>query len=217
MAWTRIPNAIRGPAISRINDALRPGERLVVTCRTREYREAIRPPDGVEVTLRAAVSVQLCSLDPGDVSRYLREDAGGPVMASRWDPVLTALGTGSPTGEALSTPLMVGLARLIYNPRPGDVAGNLRDPAELCSPAMADRESVERHLFDAYILAAYRQPDPARRWTAADAEAWLVFLARHLEAVGSPDFAWWQLCQARSAGRGVALAYGLALTAGSAA
>ena len=29
-----IPEGIRGPAISRINDALRPGERLVVTCRT---------------------------------------------------------------------------------------------------------------------------------------------------------------------------------------
>ena len=35
------------------------------------------------------------------------------------------------------TPLMVGLARAIYNPRPGELAGTLRDPAELCDPALA--------------------------------------------------------------------------------
>lgn len=38
-----IPEQVRGPAISRINDALRPGEPLVVTCRTQQYRDAARP------------------------------------------------------------------------------------------------------------------------------------------------------------------------------
>lgn len=51
---------------------------------------------------------------------------------------------------------MVGLARAIYNPRPGELAGTLRDPAELCNPALQDRMAVESLLFDAFIPAAYR-------------------------------------------------------------
>ena len=188
-----IPEEVRGPAISRINDALRPGEQVVVTCRTQQYRDAVRPQGGVEVTLRAAAAVQLRPLDADAVRGYLCDDAAGPVARARWDPVLAVLGTEAPAGQALSTPLMVGLARAIYNPRPGELAGTLRDPAELCSPALADRTAVESLLFDAFIPAAYRH-DPAGRWKAQDAEKWLVFLARHLEyTIGSPDLAWWQL------------------------
>ncbi len=191
-----IPDALRGPAISQINDALRPGERLVVTCRTGQYRDAVRPSVGREVTLRAAAAVQLCQLNAGDVSRYLREDAGGPVAAAHWDPVLAVLGTPAPAGQALVTPLMVSLARTIYNPRPGEQPGEQRDPAELCDPALTDRASVEWRLFDAFIPAAYR-PGTARRWTAEQAGPWLAFLARHLEhTIDSPDLAWWQLIRA---------------------
>ena len=60
---------------------------------------------------------------------------------------------------------MVGLARAIYNPRPGELAGALRDPAELCNPDLTDRAAVETLLFDAFIPAAYRH-DPAGRWKA---------------------------------------------------
>jgi hypothetical protein len=82
---------------------------------------------------------------------------------------------------------MVGLARAIYNPRPGELAGTLRDPAELCDPALGDQTEAESLLYDAFIPAAYRD-HPAGRWTARQAEPWLVFLARHLEqTIGSPD------------------------------
>ena len=188
-----IPDQVRGSAISRINDALRPGERVVVTCRSKEYRDAVRPPEGVEVTLRAAAAVQLRPLKADDVRDYLCDDAGGPVTKARWDPVLAVLGTGALAAQALSTPLMVSLARAIYNPRPGDLTGTLRDPAELCSPALADRRAVESLLFDAFIPAAYGH-DPVGRWKAQDAERWLVFLACHLElTIGNPFLAWWQL------------------------
>jgi len=116
------------------------------------------------------------------------------------------LGTETPAGRALATPLMVGLARVVYNPRAGELAGALRDPAELCSPALADRTAVESLLFDAFIPAAYRH-DTDRR-SKAQAEVWLVFLARHLEyAVGGPDLAWWQLPRAV---HGFTLAVGVA-------
>ena len=47
-----IPEQVRGRAIGRINDALRPGEQVVVTSRIRQYRDAVRPQEGNEVTLR---------------------------------------------------------------------------------------------------------------------------------------------------------------------
>jgi hypothetical protein len=191
-----IPEQVRGPAISRINDALQPGERLVLTCRTQQYRDAIRPQDGIEVTMRAAAAIQLRPLGPEAISSYLAADAGGPAMAARWAPVISVLGTAAPVGQVLTTPLMLGLARAIYNPRPGEYARELPDPAMLCSPVMANSTAIASHLLDAYIPAAYR-PGTVSRWTAHRAERWLTFLARHLEyTVISPDFAWWRLYQA---------------------
>jgi hypothetical protein len=189
-----IPEHVRGPAISRINDALRPGERVVVTCRTQQYRDAVRPPGGVGITLRAAAAVELRPLDADAVRSYLLEDAGGHTARVRWESVLDMLGTATPAGQALRTPLMVGLARAIYNPRPGELAGTLRDPAELLRPV--DQKAVESLLFDEFISAAYRPPIGGR-WKARQAQRWLVFLARHLEqTVGGPDLAWWQLRRA---------------------
>jgi hypothetical protein len=188
-----IPEQVRGPAISRINDALRPGEQFVMTCRTQQYRDNVMPQDGVGVTVRGAVAVQLRPLDAEAVRSYLCDDASGPVARARWDPVLPVLGTKTPAGQALSTPLMVSLARTIYNPRPGEIAGALRDPAELCDPALTDRAAVESMMFDAFIPAAYRHVS-AGRWKTKDVQRWLVFLARHLErTIGGPDLAWWQL------------------------
>ena len=186
-----MPDEERRIAIVRINDSLRPGERLVLTCRIRQYQDAIRSPEGAEVRLRGAAVVQLCPLDAVAVSSYLRRDAGGPAAEARWANVLTRLGTRSPIGLALTTPLMVGLARTIYNPRPGEQLEELRAPNELCDSGLTDRTAVETHLFQAFIPAAYRS---ARRWTARRAEPRLLFLAGHLEhKIGGPDLAWWQL------------------------
>ena len=191
-----IPEQARGPAISRINDALRPGGQMVVTCRTQQYRDAVRPAGGVEVTLRAATAVQLRPLDADVVRSYLCDDAAGPVTRARWAPVMVVLATDAPAGLALRTPLMVSLARAIYNPRPGELAGAPPDPAELCSPALADRAAVQSLLLGAFVPAAYRH-DPAGRWKAQDAERWLVFLACQLDGnYPRADLAWWRLRQA---------------------
>jgi len=213
-----IPGPARGRALASIIDALRPGVPLVVTCRDEQYRDVVRPPSGPSATLPGAAAIQLCPLDPVDVNSYLR-DTAGPGAEDRWDPVLAVLGTQTPVGQVLATPLMVGLARAIYSPRPGEYAGDLRDPAELCNTALADQAAVEALLFDAFIPAAYRSPI-ASRWRARQAETWLVFLARHLEgSIGSPDLAWWQLRRATSRpafGVAVLLAAVLALWLGAA-
>jgi hypothetical protein len=191
-----ISEEVRGSAISRINDALRPGEQVVVTCRTQQYRDVVRPKGGAEVTLRAAAAIQLRPLDADAVRSYLCDDAAGPVGKARWAPVLAVLGTEAPAGQALRTPLMVGLARAIYNPRPGELAGTLPNPADLCRPELINRTAVESLLFDAFIQAAYRN-NAASRWKARDVERWFVFLARHLEyTIKGPDLAWWQLPEA---------------------
>jgi hypothetical protein len=191
-----IPEGVRGSAISQINDLVRPGERLVVTCRSQQYRDAVRPKDGVGAALRAMAAVQLRPLDADSVRSYLCDDASGPAAKARWDPVFAVLGTEKPAGQALRTPLMVGLARAIYNPRPGELAGALRDPVELCSPTLANQTAVEFLLFDAFIPATYRR-DPVGRWKAQDAQKWLIFLARHLEyKIAGQDLAWWQIARA---------------------
>lgn len=191
-----IPEQVRGPAISHINEALRPGEQIVLTCRTQQFRDALNLKSGLEVTLRAAAAVQLHPLDADTVRHYLYDDATGTVAKARWKPVLDVLGTKAPVRQALSTPLMVGLARTIYNPRPGELPGTLRNPSELRSRALTDRAAVESLLLDAFIPAAYRHGTD-RGWEVQDAEGWLVFLARHLEHnIASPDLAWWQLPQA---------------------
>lgn len=191
-----IAKEVRGSAISRINDTLWPGAPVVVTSRRTEYRDAVRPEDGTEVTLRGAAVIELRPLEAQTVARYLCDDAAGPVGRARWEPVLAALGTRTPVGEALTTPLMAGLARSIYNPRPGEFAADLRNPEELLQPALIDRASVESLLFDAFIPAAYRYR-PSGRWNAQDVQRWLVFLARYLEhCIDSSDFEWWQLWKA---------------------
>jgi hypothetical protein len=210
-----IPETARPRAIARINNELKPGEQVVVTCRPEQYQAAVSPQNGPGVSLRAA-AIQLRTLEFDEVARYLRTHAG-TTAKSRWD-FLDTLGAESPARQALTTPLMAGLARAIYNPHPADPdnwnerVGYLRRPAELQD--FAAREAVEAHLFDAFIPAAYR-PRTGGRWTARHAETWLVFLARHLDRAtdGRPDLAWWQLWRAMPSsvfGWAVGLVVGLA-------
>ena len=220
MASTSLPEGTWSRAVTRLNDALIPRLGLVLASRTAAYRQAVTPADpaaGLPVRLWGAAGIILRPLAPDDVRAYLRRDAASPATAARWDPVLESLGTSAPVAQALTTPLLVGLARTVYNPRPGEHLGALPDPAELCDTAQfPTRVAIQEHLFDAFIPAAYRpHPDPARRcpWTPRQAEQWLVFIARHLEQNlhGRTDFAWWELYQAVS-GRILAIVGGVAST-----
>ena len=189
-----IPEQIRRLAIDKINNALRPGERLVVTCRSEQYRDAIRPKGGSELRpVEAAAAIELCPLDLAAAHEYLWHGAPGPETRARWDRLFNRLGKKAPVREALTTPLMVSLAHAVYNSSPAESSTARPDPFELRNRALTDRKAVESLLFDAFIPAAYRQY-PGGRWKAQDAEKWLVFLARHLERkVAGPDLAWWQL------------------------
>ncbi len=205
-----LPDPMVGRAITRLNSALPPGQGLVLASRTAAYRQATtdpapqgqgasRAPGLVPVRLWGAAAITLRPLAPVDVRGYLRRDAATPAMADRWELVLAALGTPTPVGQALASPLLVTLARTIYNPRPGEQPAILPDPAELCDQTrFPTPAAIQAHLFDAFIPAAYRpHPDPHRRgrWSAEQAGRWLGFLARHLhhDRDDTTDLAWWQL------------------------
>jgi len=165
-----MPGAPRALALTKINEVLRPGERIVVSSRLDEFREAVHSPLGSGRTLSGAAGIVLGALDPADIGRYLRQGEGRRTTA-RWDPVLAVLGTTAPIAHVLRTPLMTSFARTVYNPRPGEQTTSLPDPAELCDRGrLPTARHVERQLFDAFLPAAYREhPDPGRRsaWRTA--------------------------------------------------
>jgi NACHT domain len=200
-----LDKSVRGQAIVGINDALlNPDDGLIVSCRTEDYREAVNPDKATPVPLWGTAGVEVLDLNPDDVSTYLREGAGS--TADRWDLVLATLDDeNTPTGRVLRTPLMVSLARIIYNPRSGEQTGGLPDPEVLCN--FSTDVELKRHLFDAFILAAYRDysdSDKRRGWSVDEVKPWLKYLAIHLENLltethlkenpnGDVSFAWWQL------------------------
>lgn len=183
-------------AVSRINDALRPGDFLVAACRTEQYQQTARPSDGDEVVVRSAAVIQLDRLSADEVGRYLRACADNAEAAAKWDPILDSLGTSTPAGHALETPLMVGLARARYSRGPAGEPPQSPTPAELCEPRLGDRTAVEEVLFDSFLASA-RSATMAGRWPARKTEEWLSFIARYLERMtGDRRLAWWQLGRA---------------------
>ncbi|MEU6554299.1 NACHT domain-containing protein [Streptomyces sp. NPDC046915] len=196
--FDEIPPRFRGAALDSINAALPLGQPVVLSSRVMEYEDTLGPACGVPVRLCGAVAVELRPLDVPDIADYLRRDGGGQdtVAAARWEPVIRLLGTDAPVGRSLTTPLMLFLARTVYNPRPGEQTTALPAPADLCDPVrFPDPAAVRTHLFDAFVPAAYRpHPRYPCRWSPRQAEDALRYLARHLRHTqGTTDLAWWQL------------------------
>ena len=211
--FDELPPALHAPALDAINRALSPGRPLVLASRAAAYRTALTRP-GTMVRLNAAAGIHLLPLSPVQAADHLRRDAGGPhsPAASRWDTVARHLGTDTPVGQALSTPLGLFLARTIHNPRPGTTPSAAPHPDDLCdTAAYPDRATLDRHLFNAFIPAAYAphatNPSP---WTPEQARRTFAFLARHLDTDlnGTPDIAWWEIPLARRARVGSS-AYGV--------
>ncbi|KAA2261580.1 NACHT domain-containing protein [Solihabitans fulvus] len=179
----------RAPAFRQLETAARRDQPLIVTCRTEEYRELLDQPD--QEPLEHTPVIELSPVRPADVRAYLVDATAPP--ASRWDPLFEHL-DAEPDGvlaDVLSSPLMVWLARMVYQRR-------RTDPAELVALA-PNRDDVTGHLLDGLVPAAYaersrltRSPErvgeslePARRA--------LVALARHLRAGDRQNLAWWRL------------------------
>jgi hypothetical protein len=184
-----IPESARRSAIKGINHAIGGERPVVVTCRAAEYEELIR---GGAPTLRRAAVVEISPVAPEDVVAYL--GATDWPTGVDWEPVFARLRVerDGPVAAALSTPLMVTSARLVYQRGGGD-------PGELLDAARFDcAYAVEDHLTQGLVDAAYA-PDPRlpegaverERWSAAEARRWLTFLACYLHDRRERDLAWW--------------------------
>ena len=203
-------------AINRLNEAFGKGARplrLVVTCRTEHYLEAVvGPPDeGWDpLPVAAAAAIELNALDPDKVSSYLTKRG----KSARWSAVSkTLMEPGGPLAKALDTPLYASLASEIYNPGHHPDHGGPRDPGELTgllNARLAESENVERvhnHLLDEFVPAMYAKDKRGRDRRAADededeepaplpAERWLMILADYLtngREEPTPSLEWWDL------------------------
>ncbi|MEV7026586.1 NACHT domain-containing protein [Kitasatospora sp. NPDC093558] len=186
-----VPQHRRTLALRRLNETVPGDSPVVLTCRTDEYRAAVRESD----VLRSAAVVQAEPVTVEDLAAYLR-GAVPDHRAEQWRPVIDALRSepDGPLATALTSPLMAGLLRAVYLAEPAD-------PAVLLDRvALPDAVAVENHLLDGLVATAFPDVPPAparpgrhRRWPAAAAERWVGSLAGDLGGRGSEDIGWWQV------------------------
>ncbi|MGW0895301.1 NTPase [Saccharopolyspora sp. NPDC002578] len=195
--FDEIAEGLRDVALKAINEYRGP---LLLTSRPAEYAAAVETTKALE----KATVVQLCELTRDEATDHLwrtakkRMNHDGSTRTG-WDPVLRALREHPDTPAcraltaALSSPLMVWLARTIY------AYGN--DPEELLDTTrFGDREALEDHLLSSLVPTVF-DPIPgghsekaSRRWDPAYAERRLRHLARHLQRLhDAQDLAWWQV------------------------
>ncbi|WP_371493947.1 NACHT domain-containing protein [Kitasatospora sp. NBC_00374] len=176
---------------------------MVLTSRRTQFEAAV----GRSKVLSRAAAVELVDLAPADVAEYLslttrRTAADGPGEApvTVWQPVLDVLRepprtpAGANLTEVLRTPLMVALARTVYSDTPDHSPSDLLDTSRFATAG-----AIEDHLLDTFVPTVYRRrpvngsAGRERHWDPDRAAHWLGHLAGHLERLGTPDLAWWQV------------------------
>ncbi|WP_460063781.1 NACHT domain-containing protein [Streptomyces sp. YKOK-I1] len=176
-----------GDAVRRVNAELDVALPLVVTSRSDAWAAAVAEGD----VLTAAEVVELLPLGLDRAAAHLERTARplypvGEEPCTVWTPVLRELARRPrlPLATALTTPLMVALARAVY----GDTS---RDPSELLDPRrFPTADAVEEHLLGAFVPAAFTDAGPG---VTADAVRRLTLLARELHRRGTGRLAWWEL------------------------
>ncbi|WP_210783140.1 NACHT domain-containing NTPase [Micromonospora sp. H61] len=183
-----IAPAQHSAALAAIAASAGAGQKYVITSRTEPYEAAVKAAG----SLAHAAVVELQPLSPNDVARYLVE---GSDQTSRWNDVAVHLtsSTDTPLTNALSTPLMVWLARTVYR-HPAT------DPAQLLeAPWAIEQAGIERHLLGKLVAAVYTTAVGKRSSrTPAEAEQArrrLAGLARLLQRQRTYDLAWWRLSE----------------------
>ncbi|WEB44392.1 hypothetical protein MOV08_37255 [Streptomyces yunnanensis] len=200
--FDEIAIGLRKDALIALNSSTLP---LLVTSRRAEI-EAAREETKV---VPCADAIELIDLDLDDSVTYLQEATGtalptlpdstgiGPLTG--WAYVLSELRRPTHTPAAanlaavLTTPLMVTLARFVYESE--------RDPSELLdTEKFGTREALEKHLLDTFVPTAYKRAlskggaaRDHRRWDTKRAQHWLGYLAAHVTELNTPDIEWWRL------------------------
>ncbi|MDT0463289.1 NACHT domain-containing protein [Streptomyces gibsoniae] len=211
-----LPKPARTAAVKALNRSCAEDARLILTCRTAEYRQAVRKP-GKPFT--SALVVEPDRLSPEAAADYLDRCLRVDREAS-WERVLDALRTTGPLdgpaavlAEVAASPLGLWLLRTAYEDA---------DPAVLLAPdGFRDADELRRHLFDALIPAVverrspraepFDRTAPRRRHEPGDIARWLGYLASLTP--DRPDLPWWGLARATGAlSPGVCAAFGVVVT-----
>ena len=187
-----MPPELRPVALRALDDDWSADRPFVLTCRTEEFLAA-----NARNLLVGVLVVRLRPLEPQAAANFLF-DATADARLEEWEPVLADLVAHPSDGLAhtLTNPLMLALARTVYEDEevsPGELLDRRRFPGQ---------HDVEEYLLDRFIPTVFRTrphrgvPSPtriSRRWDPGDAQRALVFLAVHLQTLGTRDLAWWQL------------------------
>jgi WD40 repeat protein len=188
-----IPEPQRRSAIASINDAVKAGSPVLITCRSIEYNDLIQAGSP---TLSRAPVIEVLPVPAQDAITYLKrvDLADG----HSWDGLATALRSPDhvPIRAALSTPLMISLCRLVIsrlNMNPDVLAEGTR--------RFESRHSVEDYLTERVIDAAYapRTGIPAFETigrpscSPETAKKRLTFIANYLHTYNERDFYWWRI------------------------
>ncbi|MFE0873326.1 NACHT domain-containing protein [Streptomyces smyrnaeus] len=193
--FDELPDSAQAYALRQLRTSLTSHARCVLTSRTAEYARAV---EQAALPLPGAVAVELCPLTTDDLWRYLprtsRRTSRSDPAHTKWSPVLERLADADDTRRetrvlrrVLSTPLMVALARVAYSETDAD-------PAELLGAGrFTTRQAVERHLYDAFLTAAYADASGA---SAAKTREHASFLAALTGRLGGQEVAWWRLEEA---------------------
>ncbi|MFI9310942.1 hypothetical protein [Streptomyces triculaminicus] len=185
-----LPAHRRSLLVREVDRALGEKDAVVLTSRTREYRAGEEA--GAAIARAAVIEAQPVGLE--DATAYLLRSAAPQVRRS-WKLTLDAVDREpeGPVARALTSPLMIWLARRGFQAPPAD-------PLELVRRAFPSREAVERYLLDLIIPAVFTQqphsPDRLHapsQWNPGRSRHWLAHLARHLTVRRTTEFAWWDL------------------------
>jgi hypothetical protein len=149
--------------------------------------------------------VKLTDLAVDDLTDYLLRGCSKDT-APQWRHVLTELrrnpeiSANANLSEALTTPLMVSLAGMVYGESGSDDPTAADRPTALLNPErFGTVESLEDHLLASFLPSVYRlRPGdspmaPKHRWDPERAQHWLGHLARHLDRRGTRNIAWWEI------------------------
>ncbi|MFG1839853.1 NACHT domain-containing protein [Micromonospora sp. NPDC049175] len=174
-----MPGPRRPQALRELERAAATGLRMVLTCRSDEFEHTV--DEAGALSLAAVIDVEPVRIVDAEVYLTQRELSG----SQRWQPVLEAMrrDPDGPLATALSTPLMIGLARRVYQ-------APQSQPQELVTLPTA--KAVERHLLEGFLPSVYPDPPAAER-----ASRWLAFLAHHSrDRMRDPNLEWWRLARA---------------------
>lgn len=188
--FDEIPTQHHAAAIRQISALDLP---LIVTSRPEEYACAAHEIKAVG----GAAAIEIEDLTLREAEEYLLLSTG-KTRAPAWSSVFEQLRSAPDEAASrnlaavLTTPLMIMLARTVYNDEHG------QNPRELLdSGRFAQVEDLEHHFLAAYLNTVYarRGTDPGgdRRpnWSSDQARRWLSHLATHLQLRNTSDITWW--------------------------